>query len=83
MSDRQDDFDPNGLATRREVIGDAYVDTALSQVDDFSWPMQELVTCNCWNDIWSGGPYRPPRCCELIALPEAGRSTSKRSVQRA
>lgn len=53
MSDRQNALDPNGLATRREVLGDAYVDAALSQVDEFSWPMQELVTRNCWNDIWN------------------------------
>lgn len=53
MTDSNHGLDPNGLATRREVLGDAYVDAALSQVDDFSWPMQELVTRNCWNDIWN------------------------------
>lgn len=53
MTDRTDSLDPKGLATRREVLGDAYVDAALSQADDFSWPMQELVTRNCWNDIWN------------------------------
>lgn len=42
-----------GLATRREVLGDAYVDKALSAADDFNWPMQELTTEYCWGHIWN------------------------------
>ncbi|KHJ51160.1 4-carboxymuconolactone decarboxylase [Vreelandella venusta] len=69
MSDRQNTLDPNGLATRREVLGDAYVDAALSQVDEFSWPMQELVTRNCWNDIWNRpGLARPTRSLINIGM---------------
>ena len=36
-----------GLTTRREVMGDAYVDAALNKATDFTWPMQELVTEYC------------------------------------
>lgn len=43
----------HGLATRREVMGDAYVDAALSKATDFTWPMQELVTEYCWDNIWN------------------------------
>jgi 4-carboxymuconolactone decarboxylase len=42
-----------GLKIRREVVGDAYVDAALKGADDFSQPMQELVTQYCWGDVWS------------------------------
>ncbi|MGF7153621.1 carboxymuconolactone decarboxylase family protein [Novosphingobium gossypii] len=42
-----------GLATRREVLGDAYVDKALDGADDFSWAMQELTTKYCWDEIWN------------------------------
>jgi 4-carboxymuconolactone decarboxylase len=42
-----------GLKTRREVVGDAYVDAALKNVDDFSMPMQELVNQYCWGDVWN------------------------------
>ncbi len=42
-----------GLKIRREVVGDAYVDAALKGTDDFSRPMQELVTQYCWGDVWS------------------------------
>ncbi|HVL58071.1 MAG TPA: 4-carboxymuconolactone decarboxylase [Burkholderiaceae bacterium] len=42
-----------GMKTRREVVGDAYVDAALASADDFSRPMQELVTQYCWGDVWN------------------------------
>jgi 4-carboxymuconolactone decarboxylase len=42
-----------GLKTRRAVVGDAYVDKSLASADDFTWPMQVLVTENCWEDIWN------------------------------
>lgn len=42
-----------GLAVRREVIGDLAVDQALASADDFSRPMQDLVTGFCWGEIWT------------------------------
>jgi len=42
-----------GLKTRREVVGDVYVDAALKGADEFSMPMQELVTQYCWGDVWN------------------------------
>ncbi|HEY2254945.1 MAG TPA: carboxymuconolactone decarboxylase family protein [Variovorax sp.] len=42
-----------GLKIRREVVGDAYVDASLKSADDFSMPMQELVTQFCWGDVWA------------------------------
>jgi 4-carboxymuconolactone decarboxylase len=42
-----------GLKTRREVLGDEYVDRAIASADDFSRPMQELVTQYCWGDVWN------------------------------
>ena len=42
-----------GLATRREVLGDDYVQRSLDSADDFSMPMQEMVTQYCWGDVWN------------------------------
>ncbi len=42
-----------GLAVRRAVLGPEHVDTALGSADDFTRPMQELVTEYCWGEIWS------------------------------
>ena len=42
-----------GIAIRRKVLGDAYVDRALAGADDFSKPLQDLVSRYCWGDIWN------------------------------
>ena len=43
----------SGLKIRKEVLGEAYVERALKNVDDFNRPMQELVTEYCWGTIWA------------------------------
>jgi len=41
-----------GLAARREVMGDSYVDAALAKATDFTMPIQEHITSAAWGDIW-------------------------------
>lgn len=42
-----------GLATRREVLGAEYVDKSIAAADVFNWPMQQLTTEYCWDEIWN------------------------------
>lgn len=42
-----------GLQTRREVLGGEYVDRSVNAATDFNWPMQQLVTEYCWDEIWN------------------------------
>ncbi|RZL92475.1 MAG: 4-carboxymuconolactone decarboxylase [Variovorax sp.] len=42
-----------GMTVRREVAGDQAVDQAMKNADEFSLPMQELVTEFCWGSIWT------------------------------
>lgn len=56
-----------GLRIRREVVGDATVDKALENADDFSMPMQELVTEYCWGEIW-GRPDLDRRSRSLLNI---------------
>src|SRR5215207_9918905 len=42
-----------GLTVRREVLGAEYVDNALKNADDFTRPIQELVTQMAWGEIWT------------------------------
>ena len=37
-----------GLAMRRQVMGDAFVDKAFANVDAFTAPLQDFVTRNAW-----------------------------------
>ena len=48
----KDSFE-KGLAKRRKVMGDAYVDRALSQADELTMPMQDFVTRVAWDEIWN------------------------------
>jgi 4-carboxymuconolactone decarboxylase len=42
-----------GLAARKAVLGTEYVEKSLSQADEFSRPLQQLVTEYCWGAIWT------------------------------
>jgi 4-carboxymuconolactone decarboxylase len=42
-----------GLATRRAVLGDDYVDRSMKNADDFNLPFQEIVSEYCWGLCWS------------------------------
>ena len=48
----QDSFE-KGLQKRRKVMGDAFVERALSQADELTMPMQDFVTHVAWDEIWN------------------------------
>lgn len=41
-----------GMEIRRATLGDAYVDKAIKNADDFTADLQELVTTYCWGEVW-------------------------------
>lgn len=42
-----------GLRIRREVLGAEHVERSLAAANDFTRPVQELVTEYCWGALWS------------------------------
>ena len=42
-----------GLQVRRKVLGAAYVDQSVQNVDPFMVPLQKLITEYCWGEVWS------------------------------
>ena len=44
-------FEP-GLAMRRRVMGDAFVERALGSATAFTQPIQEHITAKAWGDVW-------------------------------
>ena len=42
-----------GIAKRRKVLGDAYVDKALASADEMGADMQKLVTEYAWGEVWN------------------------------
>ncbi|MDB6010139.1 MAG: pcaC1 [Gammaproteobacteria bacterium] len=49
------DMFEKGLAIRKAVLGKEYVEKSLAGADDFTRPMQELVTKYCWGEVWGNG----------------------------
>ncbi|MDQ1049727.1 4-carboxymuconolactone decarboxylase [Streptomyces sp. V4I2] len=70
---RPDPYDA-GLKVRREVLGDAHVDRALAQADEFSGDFQEFITRYAWGEIWDrpGLDRRSRSCVTLTALVAGG-----------
>jgi 3-oxoadipate enol-lactonase / 4-carboxymuconolactone decarboxylase len=43
----------DGMAVRREVLGDEHVDRATAHATDFTRDFQELITTYAWGEIWT------------------------------
>jgi 4-carboxymuconolactone decarboxylase len=56
-----------GMKTRREVLGDAYVDKAEANKTDFDKDFQEYITNSAWGTIWSR-PHLTKRERSLITI---------------
>lgn len=48
-----DDRFERGLQVRKDVLGAQYVEKSLAGADDFTRPLQELVTSWCWGSVWA------------------------------
>jgi len=58
-----------GLQIRKDVIGAEFVERAFEQADDFTLPLQQLVTQYCWGECWGReGLSRKTRSMLNIAM---------------
>ena len=53
QADAGDELFESGMRTRRAVLGDAYVDASMKSLDEFTEPLQRLVTEYCWGTVWN------------------------------
>lgn len=74
MSDDNADTDTDtdtaydqGLANRRRVLGDAWVEKSLAGCNDFNTEFQSLVTRYAWNEVW-GRPALGDKTRRLMVL---------------
>jgi|ERR1700733_7589523 4-carboxymuconolactone decarboxylase len=52
MSDISDLYD-RGMAVRRAVLGDEYVTASLANGNEFTKPIQRIITEYCWGAVWA------------------------------
>jgi len=58
-----------GMAVRRDVLGEEYVDKAVAGTTDFTKPLQDMVVENCWGEVWTrDGLPRQTRSLITIAM---------------
>ena len=63
------DIRKKGMATRREVLGNAHVDRAEQNKTSFDEPFQSMITDSAWGHLWSGDGYtKRERSIVTIAL---------------
>lgn len=66
----------DGLRMRKQVMGDAFVEKAFANADDFTAPLQEFVTRNAWGTVWNrpGLDLKTRSMITLSMLTALGRS---------
>lgn len=70
-----------GMEVRREVLGDEYVDRAIKGATAFTKPLQDMVTENCWGEVWTRQAIpRATRSLITIAMLSALRATTELKV---
>ncbi|MGB0722736.1 MAG: carboxymuconolactone decarboxylase family protein [Gammaproteobacteria bacterium] len=67
-----------GETTRREVMGDVFVDRALNNANGFDQPLQDMVMANAWGGPWQRDDLpRATRSLVTIAMLTALRATQE------
>lgn len=56
-----------GMKTRREVLGDEWVDRAVAGTTEFNAEFQDLITRYAWDEIWSR-PRIPRKVRRMIVI---------------
>jgi len=73
-----------GMEMRRKVLGDDWVNAAMASGNEFSQPLQELVTEYAWGTIWSrpGLPLKVRSMLNLAMLTALNRPQELRGHVR-
>ncbi|HKD46834.1 MAG TPA: carboxymuconolactone decarboxylase family protein [Rhizomicrobium sp.] len=53
MADVKETLYQAGLAARRRILGDSWVDKSIEARTAFTTDFQEIITRNVWNEIWN------------------------------
>lgn len=62
-----DELFERGLEIRKSVLGSEYVEKSLKNADDFTMPLQRLVTEYCWGACW-GREELPKKIRSMLNL---------------
>ena len=70
-----------GLQRRKAVLGEDYVNRAVDNATDFDRPLQDMLTENCWGELWSrDGISLQTRSLITLALLAARKASTELKV---
>ena len=75
MADTLDALFEEGLATRKKVLGNEYVEKSIGNADDFTMQLQKFVTTHCWGALWGrdGLPLKTRSMLNLAMIAALGK----------
>lgn len=68
MSSQQNTSYDNGIAVRKEVMGEAHVERAMSQVTEFTAPLQDWINEHAWGSTWQRDDVLDRKTRSLVTL---------------
>ena len=63
----QQDYE-NGMTVRKQVMGEAHVERAMSQVTEFTAPLQDWINEHAWGSTWQREGVLPRKYRSLITI---------------
>lgn len=58
----------NGIAVRKQVMGEAHVERAMSQVTEFTAPLQDWINEHAWGSTWQRDDVLDRKTRSLVTL---------------
>lgn len=71
-----------GIEVRTAVFGEQYVAAAMQNADEFSQPLQDLLTEYCWGAVWGrdGLPRKTRSMLNLAMISGLNRPNELRTI---
>lgn len=68
MSSQQNTPYENGIAVRKQVMGEAHVERAMSQVTEFTAPLQDWINEHAWGSTWQRDDVLDRKTRSLVTI---------------
>lgn len=68
MSSQKNENYENGINVRKQVMGEAHVERAMSQVTEFTAPLQDWINEHAWGSTWQRDDVLDRKTRSLVTL---------------
>lgn len=68
MSSQKNENYENGINVRKQVMGEAHVERAMSQVTEFTAPLQDWINEHAWGSTWQRDDVLDRKTRSLVTI---------------